>query len=82
MLHRYYQLQLAKQPLISQNDLQQMSSVQTIPNLSQETLLNALHREYPSAAIFTVVPGYQSVTLAHSPQPLIPKPLTSMYNPK
>lgn len=60
-----------------------MSSVQPIPNISREKLLDTLHKVYPSVAVFTVVPGYQPVrSITHSPQPLIPEPLTSMYNPK
>jgi len=60
-----------------------VSSIQPIPNISREKLFDAVHRVYPSAAVFIIVPGYQPVgSVTHSPQPLIPKPLTFMYNPK
>ena len=38
---------------------------------------------YPSAAVFTVLPGFQQVrSVTHSSEPLIPKPLTSLYDIK
>ena len=62
---------------------QQTSSIQPLPNISRKNLLDALHKVYPLAAVFTVVPGYQPVlSPTHSPQSLLPKPLTCMYEPK
>ena len=62
---------------------QQTSSVQPLPNISRKDLLDALHKVYPLAAVFTVVPGYQpAISPTHSPQPLLPKPSTCMYDPK
>jgi len=61
---------------------QQMPSTVLAPNISKEKLLNALHKVYPSAAVFSVVPGYQPVRSPICSPPLIPKPLTSLYDPK
>ena len=56
------------------NASQQMPSAELVPNISRETLLNALHKIYPSAAVFTIVPGYQPVgSPTFSPQPYDPK---------
>ena len=61
----------------------QMPSAELAPKISRDTLLNALHKVYPSAAVFSVAPGYQPVRSSTlSPQPLIPKLLTSIYDPK
>ena len=64
------------------NDCQQMPSTVLAPNISKEKLLNALHEVYPSAAVFSVVPGYQPVRSPTCSPQLIPKPLTSLYDPK
>ena len=65
------------------NPTQPRSSTQPLPDISRETLLNALHGVYPSAAVFTVVPGFQQVkSITHSSEPLIPKPLMSLYDVK
>ena len=65
------------------NASHQMPSAELGPKISRDTLLNALHKVYPSAAVFSVVPGYQPVRSSTlSPQPLIPKLLTSIYDPK
>ena len=36
--------------------------VQPSPNITQDVLLQALHKVYPLAAVFTVAPGFQPVT--------------------
>ena len=60
--------------------------VQPSPNITQDVLLQALHKVYPLAAVFTVAPGFQPVTPVtlntESTEPRIPKPLTSLYDRK
>ena len=72
----------SKDPLAT-NPTQQRPSIQPPQVIGRDTLLNALHKVYPLAAVFTVVPGFQTtqrVTL--SADPLIPKLLTSLYDAK
>ena len=72
----------SKDPLAT-NPTQQRPSIQPPQVIGRDTLLNALHKVYPLAAVFTVVPGFQTtqcVTL--STDPLIPKLLTSLYDAK
>ena len=72
----------SKDPLAT-NPTQQRPSIQPSQVIGRDTLLNALHKVYPLAAVFTVVPGFQTtqrVTL--STDPLIPKLLTSLYDAK
>lgn len=60
--------------------------VQPSTNITQDVLLQALHKVYPLAAVFTVAPGFQpvtAVTLNHdSTERRISKPLTSLYDRK
>ena len=65
------------------NSAQQISSIQPPHVISRDTLLNALHKAYPSAAVFTVVPGFQPTqSVTHSTESVIPKSLTSLYDAK
>ena len=53
----------------------------TAPTISQDVLLESLHKAYPSAAIFTVVPGFSNAPCASNEvEQKIPELLTAFYD--